>query len=116
MSPARCPSSLSRHTTSCAAAIWLSPSARSSLRRPSVWPLAEYGRQSWAIGGVLPTFLAASSVSVAQVLFSLTGFILFYSALLIVDLILMRKYIFMGPVKALGLEVVPGRPAPVPAE
>jgi cytochrome d ubiquinol oxidase subunit I len=80
------------------------------------WIVAEYGRQPWAIDGVLPTFLAASSVSVAQVLFSLTGFILFYSALLVVDLILMRKYIFMGPIKALGLEVVPAGPSPVPAE
>jgi cytochrome d ubiquinol oxidase subunit I len=80
------------------------------------WIVAEYGRQPWAIDGILPTFLAASSVSVAQVLFSLTGFILFYSSLLVVDLILMRKYIQMGPVKALSLEVAPGRPSPVPAE
>jgi cytochrome d ubiquinol oxidase subunit I len=80
------------------------------------WVVAEYGRQPWAIDGVLPTFLAASAVSVAQVLFSLTGFILFYSALLVVDLILMRKYIYMGPIKALGLEVLPGRASPVPAE
>jgi cytochrome bd ubiquinol oxidase subunit I len=46
----------------------------------------------------------------------LTGFILFYSALLVVDLFLMRKYIYMGPVKALGLEIVPNRPVPAPAE
>ena len=31
------------------------------------WVVAEYGRQPWAIDGVLPTFLAASSVSAAQV-------------------------------------------------
>jgi cytochrome bd ubiquinol oxidase subunit I len=80
------------------------------------WIVAEYGRQPWAIDGVLPTFLAVSSVSVAQVLFSLAGFILFYSSLLVVDLILMRRYISMGPVKALGHEVAPGRPSPVPAE
>jgi cytochrome d ubiquinol oxidase subunit I len=80
------------------------------------WVVAEYGRQPWAIDGVLPTFLAASSVSVAKVLFSLAGFILFYSALLVIDLILMRKYIYMGPVKALGIEVLPGRASPVPAE
>jgi cytochrome bd ubiquinol oxidase subunit I len=80
------------------------------------WIVAEYGRQPWAIDGVLPTFLAVSSVSVAQVLFSLAGFILFYSSLLVVDLILMRRYISMGPVQALGHEVAPGRPSPVPAE
>jgi cytochrome bd ubiquinol oxidase subunit I len=80
------------------------------------WIVAEYGRQPWAIDGVLPTFLAASSLSVAQILFSLAGFILFYSSLLVVDLVLMRKYIVMGPVKALGLETVPGEAAPALAE
>ena len=48
--------------------------------------------------------------------FRLAGFILFYSALLVVDLFLMRKYIYMGPVKALGLEIVPSKPVPAPAE
>ena len=46
------------------------------------WFVAEYGRQPWAIDGVLPTFLASSSVSSAQVLFTLCGFVLFYSCLL----------------------------------
>ena len=67
------------------------------------WFVAEYGRQPWAIDGVLPTFLASSSVSIAQVLFTLCGFILFYSSLAVVDFILMRKYVLMGPVEALGL-------------
>ena len=66
------------------------------------WFVAEYGRQPWAIDGVLPTFLASSSVSVAQVLFTLCGFVLFYSSLLVVDVMLMRKYVRMGPVEALG--------------
>jgi cytochrome d ubiquinol oxidase subunit I len=72
------------------------------------WFVAEYGRQPWAIDGVLPTFLASSSVSSAQVLFTLAGFVLFYSSLAVVDLILMRKYVLMGPVEALG-------PSPAPA-
>jgi cytochrome bd ubiquinol oxidase subunit I len=76
------------------------------------WIVAEYGRQPWAIDGVLPTFLAASSLSVAQILFSLAGFILFYSSLLVVDLVLMRKYVVMGPVKALGLETAPSEAVP----
>ena len=80
------------------------------------WVVAEYGRQPWAIDGVLPTFLAASSVSAAHVLFTLSGFVVFYSSLLVVDVILMGKYIRMGPVKALGLERVVLRAAPVPAE
>ena len=66
------------------------------------WFVAEYGRQPWAIDGVLPTFLASSSVSMAQVLFTLCGFVLFYSSLLVVDVMLMRKYVRMGPVEALG--------------
>jgi cytochrome bd ubiquinol oxidase subunit I len=78
------------------------------------WIVAEYGRQPWAIDGVLPTFLAVSSLSRAQVLFTLTGFVLFYSALLVVDVMLMLRYIRMGPVKALGLVERPL--APVPAE
>jgi cytochrome d ubiquinol oxidase subunit I len=80
------------------------------------WIVAEYGRQPWAIDGVLPTFLAVSSVSAAQVLFTLAGFVLFYSALLVVDVMLMLKYIRMGPAQALGLSDPPPRAAAVPAE
>jgi cytochrome d ubiquinol oxidase subunit I len=67
------------------------------------WFVAEYGRQPWSIDGVLPTFLAASSISTGQVLFTLAGFVLFYSSLAVVDVLLMRRYVLMGPVKALGL-------------
>ena len=76
------------------------------------WIVAEYGRQPWAIDGVLPTFLAVSSVSVAQVMFTLAGFVLFYSALLVVDVILMLRYVRMGPVEALGRHERAPRPAP----
>ena len=102
---------------------WLQRIAVWSLPLPWVaaelgWVVAEYGRQPWAIDGVLPTFLASSSVSAAQVLFTLCGFVLFYSALLVVDIVLMRKYILMGPVEALGLgSPAPAlAPSPVPAE
>jgi cytochrome bd ubiquinol oxidase subunit I len=80
------------------------------------WIVAEYGRQPWAIDGVLPTFLGASALSPAKILFTLSGFVLFYSSLLIIELMLMRKYILMGPAKALGLEAAPVGLAPVPAE
>jgi cytochrome d ubiquinol oxidase subunit I len=75
------------------------------------WIVAEYGRQPWAIDGVLPTFLASSALSTAQVLFTLCGFVLFYSTLLVLDVMLMRKYIAMGPVKALA----PPNPSPKPS-
>ncbi len=61
------------------------------------WVVAEYGRQPWIIDGVLPTFLAASTVPAANVWFSLAGFVLFYSALAIVELYLIVKYIRLGP-------------------
>lgn len=61
------------------------------------WIVAEYGRQPWAIGEVLPTFLGVSSVSSNQVIFSLAGFILLYSGLLVVELYLMFKYSRLGP-------------------
>jgi cytochrome d ubiquinol oxidase subunit I len=102
---------------------WLQHLAVWSLPLPWIaaelgWVVAEYGRQPWAIDGVLPTFLASSSVSAAQVLFTLCGFVLFYSALLVVDIVLMRKYILMGPVDALGYgPSAPHRaPSPAPAE
>jgi len=61
------------------------------------WIVAEYGRQPWVIEGVLPTALGVSSTDAGNVLFSLLGFALFYSLLLIVDLYLLVKYIRLGP-------------------
>ncbi|MEW5315813.1 MAG: hypothetical protein WDW38_007217 [Sanguina aurantia] len=49
------------------------------------WIVAEYGRQPWAIEGVLPTALGVSSVTQGQVLSSLAGFVVFYTALAIID-------------------------------
>jgi cytochrome d ubiquinol oxidase subunit I len=63
----------------------------------SGWIVAEYGRQPWAIGEILPTFLGTSSISTAQVATSLAGFIILYTALLIVELYLMFKYARLGP-------------------
>ncbi|HWA92919.1 MAG TPA: cytochrome ubiquinol oxidase subunit I [Rhizomicrobium sp.] len=61
------------------------------------WVVAEYGRQPWAIEGVLPTFLAVSSRTATDVTLSLLGFVLFYSALLAVDVFLLVKYVRLGP-------------------
>lgn len=61
------------------------------------WIVAEYGRQPWAIVGVLPTYMGVSSVSSQEVLSSLIGFAVFYSLLLIVELYLMFKYARLGP-------------------
>jgi cytochrome d ubiquinol oxidase subunit I len=61
------------------------------------WIVAEYGRQPWAIDGVLPTFLGASPVPAANVWLSLSGFVLFYSALAVVDVFLLVRMIRRGP-------------------
>jgi len=61
------------------------------------WIVAEYGRQPWAIEGVLPTALGVSSASAGQVLTSLGGFLLFYTALAVVDVFLMLKFVRKGP-------------------
>jgi cytochrome d ubiquinol oxidase subunit I len=85
--------------------VWFQKLALFSLPLPWLaielgWIVAECGRQPWSIDGVLPTFLSASSISAGQVWTSLIGFVLFYSALLIVDVVLLLKYIRLGP--ALG--------------
>lgn len=61
------------------------------------WIVAEYGRQPWAVQGILPTAISTSSVSASQVMTSLAGFIIFYSALAVVEVYLMIKYIRLGP-------------------
>ncbi|CAM5767127.1 cytochrome d ubiquinol oxidase subunit I [Labrys miyagiensis] len=61
------------------------------------WFVAEVGRQPWVIEGVLPTFMAVSSLSATNVMTTLVGFVLFYSVLLIVDIYLMIKAIRLGP-------------------
>ncbi len=43
-----------------------------------------------------------SSTSAGNVMFSLIGFLIFYSSLLVVDLFLLGKYIRLGPAKTLG--------------
>jgi cytochrome bd ubiquinol oxidase subunit I len=61
------------------------------------WVVAEYGRQPWTIYGVLPTHLSVSSLTVATLYGSLAGFVGFYTALLIVEIYLMRKFAIQGP-------------------
>jgi cytochrome d ubiquinol oxidase subunit I len=61
------------------------------------WIVAEYGRQPWTISEVLPTHLSVSSVTTGQIWFSLGGFVAFYTALLVVEMYLMQKYIRLGP-------------------
>ncbi|MEO8751867.1 MAG: cytochrome ubiquinol oxidase subunit I [Casimicrobiaceae bacterium] len=61
------------------------------------WIIAEYGRQPWTISGILPTMLSVSNIAASDVYASLAAFIVFYTALLIVEMYLMLKYIRLGP-------------------
>ena len=61
------------------------------------WIVAEYGRQPWAIDGLLPTFLGISTRSASTVWFSLLGFVVFYTALAVVDVYLIVRVIRQGP-------------------
>ena len=81
---------------------WLHKVALYSLPLPWIaaelgWVVAEYGRQPWAIEGILPTSLGVSATSSAMVITSLAGFVIFYSTLLVVDITLMVKYARKGP-------------------
>jgi cytochrome d ubiquinol oxidase subunit I len=61
------------------------------------WVVAEVGRQPWAVDGVLPTFLGASSLTVTQLWITIIGFTLFYGALAVVEVGLILKTIKKGP-------------------
>jgi cytochrome bd-type quinol oxidase subunit 1 len=81
------------------------------------WYVAEVGRQPWVIEGVLPTFMAVSSLTAGNVLTTLISFITFYSILLIVDTYLMTKAIRLGPAPT-DMDIVfrlPADPIAIPA-
>lgn len=61
------------------------------------WIVSEYGRQPWTVDGILPTALSVSHLSVADLLLTLAGFMIFYTVLFIVEIMLMLKYIRKGP-------------------
>ncbi|MFC4215943.1 cytochrome ubiquinol oxidase subunit I [Pseudophaeobacter arcticus] len=61
------------------------------------WFVAEFGRQPWTVDGVLPTALSLSHLSIADLLITLAGFLIFYSVLFVIEIKLMVKYIRKGP-------------------
>jgi cytochrome d ubiquinol oxidase subunit I len=61
------------------------------------WFVAEYGRQPWTIGGVLPTFLSTSSLTAGDLIGSIIGFVLIYTVLLAAEVFLMVKFVRQGP-------------------
>ena len=63
----------------------------------SGWFIAEYGRQPWTIGEVLPTFISVSSLTTGDLIGSIIGFVLLYTILLIAEVYLMVKFTRLGP-------------------
>lgn len=61
------------------------------------WVVAEYGRQPWAIEGVLPTFYAASNLSMLDLVISLGFFLTVYTVLLVIMIWLMIRAVKAGP-------------------
>jgi cytochrome d ubiquinol oxidase subunit I len=63
------------------------------------WIVAEMGRQPWAIDGVLPTFLATSTLTPAALWTTIIGFTLLYGALAVIEIRLILAAIRHGPVE-----------------
>jgi len=63
----------------------------------SGWFIAEFGRQPWVVEGVLPTFYAASGLTLLDIILSLSLFVLIYSVLLVIMIILMIRVVRAGP-------------------
>ena len=84
----------------------------------SGWVLSELGRQPWAVEGILPTFLGASSLTLAQVWTTIVGFTVLYGGLLVIEVGLIVRTIRRGPYAHAEKPAPSPRPAPrlVPAE
>ncbi|MXP30197.1 cytochrome bd-I ubiquinol oxidase subunit CydA [Porphyrobacter algicida] len=89
------------------------------------WLVAEIGRQPWAVDGVLPTFLGASSLTVPQLWTTIIGFTLIYGIMAVIEVRLMLAAIRHGPERYMpphaALDPEPQGPTPgdrfaVPAE
>jgi cytochrome d ubiquinol oxidase subunit I len=63
----------------------------------SGWFVAEYGRQPWAIGEVLPTAVANSSLTVGDLLFSMILICGLYTLFMVAEVFLMFKFARLGP-------------------
>lgn len=61
------------------------------------WFVAEYGRQPWAIGEILPTAVATSSLTQADILVSMGLICGLYTLFLVAEMFLMFKFGRLGP-------------------
>ncbi|MBT9431324.1 cytochrome ubiquinol oxidase subunit I [Candidatus Sodalis endolongispinus] len=63
----------------------------------SGWFIAEYGRQPWAIGEILPTAVANSTLTAGDILFSMGLICGLYTLFLVAEMYLMFKFARLGP-------------------
>ncbi|OWK28511.1 cytochrome ubiquinol oxidase subunit I [Sphingomonas mucosissima] len=78
------------------------------------WVVAEMGRQPWAIEGVLPTFLAASSLTRSALWTTIIGFTALYGTLAVIEIRLILAAIKHGPVEDQEPTPEPGRIVALP--
>jgi cytochrome d ubiquinol oxidase subunit I len=61
------------------------------------WFVAEFGRQPWAVGEILPVNVAASALTIEQLWTSLFAILALYTVFLIAEVYLMLKFARKGP-------------------
>lgn len=61
------------------------------------WFVAEYGRQPWAVGEILPVHMAASNLPASEIIASLVAIVALYTVFLIAEVYLMVKFARLGP-------------------
>lgn len=81
---------------------WLLKFALYSLPLPWIaceagWFVAEFGRQPWAIAEVLPVHVAASNLTVFDVVFTLVLYTVIYAVMFAAAFYLMKKFAKQGP-------------------
>ena len=81
---------------------WILKAALFSIPLPWIavetgWFVAEYGRQPWAVGEILPVNVAASALSAGELWLSLFAVLALYTVFLIAEVYLMLKFARKGP-------------------
>ncbi|MCG7586476.1 cytochrome ubiquinol oxidase subunit I [Photobacterium sp. OFAV2-7] len=61
------------------------------------WFVAEYGRQPWAVGEILPVSMAVSNLQASDIITSMLAIIALYTVFLIAEMYLMIKFARLGP-------------------
>lgn len=61
------------------------------------WFVAEYGRQPWAIGELLPVHVAVSNLTATEIWLTIIGFTVLYTAFLVAEMYLMIRFAKQGP-------------------